>query len=117
MANGNIKNHTNIEQLLAGEAFPHNMAATESLFEGALQDELIFHYEHNSSFRQFCDRKKFNPYATFSLDEIPPVAVSVFKELGPTLASVPMGDIKLKLQSSATSGTPSTIVVDKTTSK
>ena len=110
-------NHTNIEQLLAGEAFPHNMAATESLFEGALQDELIFHYEHNSSFRQFCDRKKFNPYATFSLDEIPPVAVSVFKELGPTLASVPMGDIKLKLQSSATSGTPSTIVVDKTTSK
>lgn len=111
------KDDTNIEQLLAGNAFPHNLDVAEHLFEAALQDELIFHYNHNLLFRQFCDRKGFNPYSTLALDKIPPVSVSVFKELGQTLASVPVGDIKLKLQSSATSGTPSTIVVDKTTAK
>ena len=89
-----------------------------SLYLKALQEELIFHYEHNEMYRQFCNRKGFDPYAEItSLEAIPPVAVSVFKDLGMGLASVPKEDIKLRLQSSATSGTPSTIVVDKITSK
>ena len=89
-----------------------------NLFIKALQEELEFHYEHNEMYRHFCDRKGFNPYMEItSLEAIPPVAVSVFKDLGMRLASVPKEDIKLRLQSSATSGTPSTIVVDKITSK
>lgn len=89
-----------------------------SLYIKALQEELVFHYEHNEMYRQFCDRKGFDPHKEItSLEAIPPVAVSVFKDLGMGLASVPKEDIKLRLQSSATSGTPSTIVVDKITSK
>lgn len=89
-----------------------------SLYLKALQEELVFHYEHNEMYRRFCDRKGFDPHADIVLLEtIPPVAVSVFKELGMGLSSVPKEDIKLRLQSSATSGTPSTIVVDKITSK
>ena len=89
-----------------------------SLYLKALQEELVFHYEHNEMYRRFCDRKGFDPHADIvSLEAIPPVAVSVFKELGMGLSSVPKEDIKLCLQSSATSGTPSTIVVDKITSK
>ena len=90
----------------------------QSLFLKALQEELIFHYEHNEMYCQFCNRKGFDPHKEItSLEAIPPVAVSVFKDLGMGLSSVPKEDIKLRLQSSATSGTPSTIVVDKITSK
>jgi len=91
---------------------------TDALYLKALQEELVFHYEHNDMYHQFCDRKGFDPHAEFTdIKQIPPVAVSVFKNLGFELASVPKEDIKLRLQSSATSGTPSTIVVDKVTNK
>lgn len=91
---------------------------TDALYLKALQEELIFHYEHNDMYRQFCNRKGFDPHAELTdIRQIPPVSVSVFKNLGFGLASVPKEDIKLHLQSSATSGTPSTIVVDKVTSK
>lgn len=91
---------------------------TDAIYLKALQEELIFHYEHNEMYRQFCNRKGFDPHAELTdIKCIPPVAVSVFKNLGFGLASVPKEDIKLRLQSSATSGTPSTIVVDKVTSR
>ncbi len=89
----------------------------DRLFMQALQEECVFHYEYNEMYRRFCDRKGFNPHQPFSLKEIPPVSVSVFKELGFKLNSVPKEDLTLALQSSATSGIPSTIVVDKETAK
>ena len=91
---------------------------TNAIYMKALQEELTFHYDNNEMYRQFCQRKGFNPHSEITdIKQIPPVAVSVFKELGFGLNSVPQEDIKLKLQSSATSGIPSTIVVDKITSK
>ncbi|MEG0890840.1 MAG: acyl-CoA reductase [Bacteroidales bacterium] len=91
---------------------------TYGMFLEALQEELIFQYEHNEMYKRFCDRKVFNPYCKISsVEDIPPIAVSVFKELGLQLNSIPKEDIKLTLQSSATSGVPSTIVVDKITAK
>ena len=84
----------------------------------ALSEELRFHYENNPLYRGFCDNKGFDP-ADFNgdLNDIPPVHVSVFKELGSSLNSVPHEDIRLTLQSSATSGVPSSIPVDQITSK
>lgn len=93
-------------------------AEADKLYMQALQEELQFHYDHNEAYRQFCNRKGFDPHMPLTdIAQIPPVAVSVFKELGFSLASVPKEDIRLRLQSSATSGTPSTIVVDKETSR
>lgn len=93
-------------------------AEADKLYMQALQEELQFHYDHNEAYRQFCKRKGFNPHDPLTdIAQIPPVAVSVFKELGFSLASIPKEDIRLRLQSSATSGTPSTIVVDKETSR
>ena len=67
----------------------------QKLYLNALQEELVFHYEHNEMYRQFCDRKGFDPHAEIhSLEYIPPVAVSVFKDLGMGLQSVPKEDIK-----------------------
>lgn len=108
---------TLMDQLFAEPVFSVS-PQTNDLFLKALQEELLFHYEHNEMYRQFCNRKGFNPHTELEdLKQIPPVAVSVFKNLGFGLASVSKEDIKLRLQSSATSGTPSTIVVDKVTSK
>ena len=90
----------------------------DNLFIEALRDELVFHYEHNEMYRHFCERKNFNPHEPIhSVDELPPVAVSVFKELGFNLNSVPREELTLALQSSATSGIPSTVVIDKITAK
>ncbi len=106
-----------MDELFSLPAYTDN-EEQQTLYLKALQEELVFHYEHNEMYRQFCDRKGFDPHQEItSLGTIPPVAVSVFKDLGMGLASVPKEDIKLRLQSSATSGTPSTIVVDKITGK
>jgi len=100
------------------ELAPYNGSEeAEELFMLALQEECVFHYEHNEMYRRFCDRKGFDPHKSFTIEEIPPVSVSVFKELGFKLNSVPKEDLTLALQSSATSGVPSTIVVDKETAK
>lgn len=87
-------------------------------FYNAVMEELSFHYDNNTLYRKFCDNKSFNPH-TFNeeLAEIPPVSVSVFKELGSELTSVPKENIKLTLQSSATNGVPSSIPVDKETAR
>lgn len=105
------------DELLSLAAYNHN-EENDKLFVQALQEELIFHFEHNEMYRRFCQRKGFDPYqAIESLKSIPPVAVSVFKDLGFKLASVPKEELTLALQSSATSGIPSTVVLDKVTSK
>ena len=105
------------DDLLALSAYDGS-AESDSLFMEALQEELIFHYEHNDMYRQFCQRKGFDPHQEIKrLEDIPPVAVSVFKDLGFKLGSVPKEELSLTLQSSATSGVPSTVVLDKVTSK
>ena len=108
------------EKLLKRNAFDYCDIDKKNggIFCKALKEELIFHYENNKKYRRFCRNKGFNPF-DFDGDytQIPPVQVAVFKELGRQLASVPAKDIKLTLQSSATSGIPSSIPVDKLTSK
>lgn len=87
-------------------------------FYNALLEELSFHYDNNELYRKFCDNKGFAPHGFVGdISELPPVQVSVFKELGASLNSVPRENIKLTLQSSATSGIPSSIPVDGLTAK
>lgn len=110
------QNTANIDRLLSREPYECTGESTY-LFMQSLKEELVFHYENNAMYKRFCQRKGFDPYSEFSLSDIPPIAVSVFKNLGNDLSSVGADDIKLRLQSSATSGTPSTVVVDRITSK
>ena len=106
-----------VDELLALGPYDGSMVA-DKIFTDALQQELIFHYENNQMYRQFCDRKGFDPHSRISsLLDIPAVAVSVFKELGFQLHSVPKDELTMALQSSATSGIPSTVVLDKITAK
>lgn len=88
------------------------------MFYEALMEELRFHYENNELYRNFCQNRGFNPKDFKGLiSDIPPVQVSVFKELGGQLNSVPRKELKLTLQSSATSGIPSSIPVDSITAR
>lgn len=112
------KTKSAVDALLKEAPFSYQKREHKELFTKALKEELCFHYQHNDAYRQFCQRKNFNPELfTGVLEKLPPVAVSVFKELGENLRSVPQEEVKISLQSSATSGKPSTVVVDKTTAK
>jgi hypothetical protein len=104
--------------LIESQPYSYNVLERKVLFQESLMEELTHHYQNNKYYRNFCERKGFNP-ETFigDLADIPTVAVSVFKELGSMLRSVEATDIKISLQSSATSGVPSTVVLDKITSK
>lgn len=106
-----------IDKLFDLGAFPEDAVQSDACFSAALQEELVFHYTHNERFRQFFLRKGFDPRLPFRLEDIPAVSASVFKELGAGLQSVDKADIQFALQSSATSGVPSTVVVDKLTAK
>lgn len=109
------KDHT--EELLGYSPYDGTAEAGKA-FENALREEMTFHFRNNAMYRNFCETKGFNPEEwDGDLSKIPPVAVSVFKDLGFELASVPKEDVQMALQSSATSGVPSTIVVDKITAK
>jgi hypothetical protein len=106
------------DALLEYHPYSYDELQRKTLFKESLLEELIHHYSNNKYYRNFCKIKGFNP-ESFSGDisDIPAVAVSVFKELGSTLRSVEEDDIKITLQSSATSGVPSTVVLDRITSK
>ena len=108
------------DELLKQEPYSYEMTEKKAggLFYNALLEELCFHYDQNEKYREFCEHKEFNPHNYHGeLENIPMVHVSVFKELGRTLSSVSSEQIKFTLQSSATSGVPSSVPVDKITSK
>ncbi len=88
------------------------------LFLKNLLEELAFHYSNNDMYRRFCDKENFYPESyEGGLAGIPAIPVHVFKALGHKLSSVNKDLIKGKLQSSATNGAPSTILLDKITAR
>ena len=106
------------DSLIKTGPYELNKTEKEKLFFDSLMEELKFHFENNKQYRDFCTNKNFDPFSfEGELKEIPSIAVSVFKDLGANLKSVPDNEVKLSLQSSATSGTPSTVVLDKITAK
>ncbi|WP_343486602.1 acyl-CoA reductase [Allomuricauda sp. d1] len=113
-----MKQSTLTDNLIANNPYELSSEQKSELFSKALLEEIKFHYENNEQYRHFCDNKDFDPHTfTDNLEQIPPIAVSVFKDLGKDLKSIPDNEVKLSLQSSATSGIPSTVVLDKTTAK
>ncbi len=106
------------DNLVKEPAFYYEQRKKDETFNEALLEEIRFHYDNNDLYHRFCENKGFNPYEySGTIEDIPPVQVSVFKELGNQLNSVPDDNIKITLQSSATSGVPSSIPIDSITSK
>ncbi len=76
------------------------------------------HTSHCPAYRRFCSKRGFDPEFVFdSLDAIPYLPVQAFKENADLLRSVEKDSIRTTLHSSATSGIPSKIVIDRVTAK
>ena len=112
------KQKTITDQLIDNLPYTSTPDDKSSIFQEAILEEIKFHYDHNPQYKHFCENKDFNPHVfNGKLEDIPPISVSVFKDLGKELKSIPEDQVKLSLQSSATSGIPSTVVLDKITAK
>lgn len=118
MSLANSRQKSPVDALLQIEPYSLDQSAKHTVFTEALMHEMSLHYENNPLYQRFCKRHGFEP-STFSgnLADIPPVPVQVFKSLGNQMSSVGTDNIILTLQSSATSGVPSSVMVDKITSK
>ena len=109
---------TPLTSVLDARPYELDEATKGPLFRTDLLAALAHHRDHNPLFAKFCKKHNFAPEDfNGDLAEIPAIPVSVFKALGPKLASVPREKIFTQLQSSATSGVPSTIPMDRVTAK
>ncbi|MEY8215846.1 MAG: acyl-CoA reductase, partial [Colwellia sp.] len=112
-----IKNDT-LAHVLDAKPFELTQDVKPPIFYKNVLEELKHHYDNNKLYKKFCIKKNFNPYQFVGeLSDLPYIPVHIFKALGHKLASVADKEIKIKLQSSATSGVPSTVLLDKITAR
>jgi phenylacetate-coenzyme A ligase PaaK-like adenylate-forming protein len=111
-------NSSDLKSVLDVYPFELSEEIKAPLFKKNLLEELVHHYENNEMYRSFCIKSKFDPNVfTGDISDIPAIPVYIFKVLGHKLSSVSRNLIKTTLQSSATSGVPSTILLDKLTAR
>lgn len=98
---------------------PYKLDPTEkeSLLLDSVIYELGFHYNKNRYIRKYYDRNNIRLNEIRSIHELPFIPASVFKELGELLVSIEDSKIISDLRSSATSGIPSLVRLDKETSR
>jgi phenylacetate-coenzyme A ligase PaaK-like adenylate-forming protein len=105
-----------IEEILQLPPFSLNAEQKKTLFRQSMEKAFIHHQKNNPKFKRLCEASGMEAGV---LDPDPGrwpyVPVGLFKHA--RLASVPDDRIKFQIQSSATSGNPSTIVVDELTAR
>lgn len=110
------ENQKNIEKLLQSSPFETTINEKEKLFSDAMYEAFIHHYNKNQLFQNYCLNNGFSlDVEPEKLSDYPYLPVNIFKNK--LLSSVPEDQIKGILNSSATSGTPSSITLDVLTSK
>lgn len=82
--------------------FSLGKAAKRALYEQALSDLTLHHYERCPEYRKLLQALEFDPGQRHALEDTPWLPVRLFKEYA--LASVPAGEITKTLTSSGTSG-------------
>lgn len=105
---------TAIEELLNAKPFSLGGDVKKEKFLSAMRESLAFHCGNCEGYKEFCDRRGFDPAGKFSLEDIPFLHVDTFKTV--RLVSVPEKDIAKSVQSSSTTGkVPSTVWLDRVT--
>ena len=107
------------DALIAAGAFPSDKAQADYLFQAALEESFSYHLDNCPAFANYCKNKKFS-YDLLSSDlkELPFVPVQAFKVFGRDLLVTQAANEKtFFMNSSATSGRPSTINVSRQTAK
>lgn len=114
------KEQSVVDQLLTMSPYGPDTEEKESLFCSALGEAIRKHAEGNVLYAAFLRRKGFDFHAPLTpekLVDVPFLPVQVFKALGAQLRVVPEDQIRMALSSSATSGQPSTVLVDQITAR
>ena len=107
-----------IETLLAARPFGLPAAEKRELLLAALNQSYRHHFAACAAYRRFCERRGFRADSVFrDCTELPFLPVQAFKENAALLRSVDEAQITTRLQSSATSGVPSSIEIDRITAK
>jgi phenylacetate-coenzyme A ligase PaaK-like adenylate-forming protein len=103
-----------IDGLLNAHPFGMYGKVKKEKFLSAMRESLAFHCGNCPGYRDFCERRAFDPAGSYSLEDIPFLHVDTFKTV--RLVSVPEKDIVKSVQSSSTTGkVPSTVWLDRVT--
>lgn len=105
-----------LTELLSRDPFSAPTRETQELFENATLNEIFYQIENNELYRHFVT-ENIGEVSNIDLNSLPAVPAQVFKEIGQTLGTTPAESAKFVMQSSATSGIPSSVVVDDITAK
>ncbi|MGE9296689.1 MAG: acyl-CoA reductase [Puniceicoccales bacterium] len=107
-----------IDDLLKAPPFGLDSAERDTQLRNALHVAYQHHFANCPAYRRFCEGRGLSSETTFaSLADIPYLPVQAFKDSADLLRSVPEEEVRTTLQSSATSGLPSSVVIDGTTAK
>jgi hypothetical protein len=107
---------TPIEHLLSFEPYELSCEQKKIHFSAAIKEALEHHINTNPFFKSFSESQGFSIGDELTdISNIPYLPVNLFKNRN--LMSVPQEQIKATLNSSATSGTPSSVNIDVITSK
>lgn len=110
-------NNPALEELFSSSVYELNEDTKKSLLLSSVLTELKFHYDNNQYYKRYCDKIGINFEKINEYGELPYIPAIAFKEMGAYLNSVGDGEITVELKSSATSGVPSTVKIDKITSR
>jgi len=107
-----------IDQLLRFPPYGLPQEEKQPLFLSALHASHRHHFEHCLAYRKYCARRGVSAESQFeNLEQFPYLPIQAFKQNWQLLRSVDASDVKVTLQSSASSGTPSRVLLDKITTK
>ena len=110
--------HGAIDALLGLPPYGSRLPEKKVLLLAALNEAYRHHVNACPSYRRFCSRRGFGTEHVFSsLEEMPFLPAQAFKQNADMLISVNADEVYRWLHSSATSGTPSTVAIDKITAK
>ena len=100
-----------VDRLLLEPPFALSDDEKRPLFSAAMAEAFRHHFENNDIFRAVCRKQGFSPGSIpDDVTRLPYLPASLFKT--GFLVSVPAGQIRAEIRSSATSGAPSLVAVD-----
>lgn len=107
-----------IDELIKAPPYAAAPVEREQRLLEAMHEAYRHHFEHCPAYRRFCEGRGLTVESSFStLADFPYLPVQAFKDSADLLRSVPEDQIKTTLQSSATSGLPSSVAIDSVTAK
>lgn len=107
-----------IDELLKSPPYADAGPARDARLLAAMHEAYRHHFIHCAAYRRFCEGRGLSEQTQFAaFADLPYLPAPAFKDSADLLRSIPDDAVKTTLQSSATSGLPSTVVIDAITAK